>query len=53
MDSVNARGVLLKGRRHFAFIDKDRERWDYAERMNDAIPHTDPWREDGSEYERR
>jgi hypothetical protein len=53
VDSVNARGVLLKSRRHFAFIDKDRERWDYAERMNDAIPHTDPWREDGSEFDRR
>jgi hypothetical protein len=50
---VNARGVLLKYRRHFAFIDKDREGWDYAERMNDAIPHTDPWRDDDSDYERR
>jgi hypothetical protein len=54
VEGVNARGVLLKSRRHFAFVDRDRKHWDYAERMNDAFPHTDPWREsDGSEYEQK
>lgn len=44
----NADGVHLKYGRHFAFIDPDGERWDYAELMNMATPngHEDPWSED-------
>jgi hypothetical protein len=52
IDDLNVRGVLLKTRRHFAFIDPDHRHWDFAERMNDAVPHTDPWRLDDAEYER-
>jgi hypothetical protein len=36
-------GVELEHRRHLAFIDDDGEHWDYAERMNDAPAHDDPW----------
>lgn len=36
-------GVELLHRRHFAFIDDDGEHWDFAERMNDALPYDDPW----------
>lgn len=38
-------GVELTHRRHFAFIDDDEVHWDFAERMNDAYPHVDPWAE--------
>lgn len=41
---LHVRGVLLQRRRHFAYIDPDGEHWDFAETMNDAIPHDDPWR---------
>lgn len=36
-------GVELEHRRHLAFIHEDGEQWDYAERMNDAVQHDDPW----------
>jgi hypothetical protein len=42
-DKCGAFGVELLHRRHLAFIDDDGSHWDYAERMNDALPHDDPW----------
>lgn len=50
--SLHVRGVRLAYRRHFAFVDDNGVGWDFAERMNDAIPHEDPWRSDGDPYER-
>lgn len=43
VDKVSATGVLLRTRRHFAYIDPDSDDWDFAERMNDATPRDDPW----------
>lgn len=40
----SAYGMLFRARRHFAFIDDDQVHWDFAETMNDALPHEDPWR---------
>jgi len=40
----SAYGMLFRSRRHFAFVDDDQVHWDYAETMNDAVPHEDPWR---------
>ncbi|MFC6792969.1 restriction endonuclease [Methylobacterium komagatae] len=37
-------GVYFTARRSFAFLDDDGVHWDIAERINDAIPHNDPWR---------
>ena len=50
VDRVGARGVALRQRRQFAFIDDDHVHWDYAECMNDALPHNDPW-QDAEEIE--
>lgn len=41
--NCGAFGVELQHRRHLAFIHDDGEQWDYAERMNDAVQHDDPW----------
>jgi hypothetical protein len=42
----SAYGMLFRVRRHFAFIDDDQLHWDFAETMNDAFPHNDPWDDD-------
>jgi hypothetical protein len=52
-----ADGVRILIRRCLAYLDDDGETWDFAENMNDAIPHDDPWRTDKDkeidEYRRR
>lgn len=37
-------GLHLLKMRCFAFIDDDGVSWDYAETMNDASPHDNPWK---------
>jgi hypothetical protein len=37
-------GLHVLWRRHLAFIDDDGVAWDFAEGMDDASPHTNPWR---------
>jgi hypothetical protein len=39
-----ADGVRILLRRCCAYLDDDGEAWDFAEKMNDATPHDDPWR---------
>ncbi len=36
-------GIHILFRRQLAFLDDDGLKWDYAEKMNDARPHTNPW----------
>lgn len=44
------RGLELEGRRHFAYIDIESGKWDYANANNDLVPqaYSDPWR--GQQY---
>lgn len=37
-------GLHVLWRRYLAFIDDDGVAWDYAEGMDDATPHNNPWR---------
>jgi hypothetical protein len=48
-DTCKHDGVHLEFRRHLAFLDDDGFAWDYAEEMNDAIPHNNPWKTDEEE----
>jgi hypothetical protein len=43
-DGYSAGGARFLVHRCFAFLGDDGESWDYAEKMNDAIPHDDPWK---------
>ena len=36
-------GIHFQYRRYLAFLDDDGVAWDYAERMNDAVPNQNPW----------
>lgn len=45
-------GIELRYRRHLAMIEEDGESWDFAERMNDASPHHDPWPDPSIDKER-
>ena len=44
-------GVRVLSQRHFAFLDDDGERWDFASWTNDAVlsKHEDPWSEKSRE----
>lgn len=43
-DGCHHDGLHLLRRRHFAFLDNDNVKWDFAEKMNDALVREDPWR---------
>jgi hypothetical protein len=43
-DGCFAGGARFLLRRCLAFLDDDGEAWDFAEKMNDAIPFNDPWK---------